>query len=121
MDPREEYQSLPESRFIKTGDERISTFAADVDTASYSTVRRFLNAGTLPPKDAVRIEEMLSYFAIPIPRPTGSSPFPSIPKWQTVRGNLAIICYSLACALRQFPCSRCRPTISSSSSMSWAP
>jgi len=37
MDPREEYQSLPESRFIKTGDERISTFSADVDTASYST------------------------------------------------------------------------------------
>lgn len=40
----------------------VSTFSADVDTASYANVRRFLNEGRLPPKDAVRVEEMINYF-----------------------------------------------------------
>ncbi|RYY92354.1 MAG: VWA domain-containing protein, partial [Alphaproteobacteria bacterium] len=43
-------------------DEPVSTFSIDVDTASYSNVRRMLNAGHLPPKDAVRIEELINYF-----------------------------------------------------------
>jgi Ca-activated chloride channel family protein len=42
--------------------EPVSTFSIDVDTASYANVRRFLNDGALPPKDAVRIEEMINYF-----------------------------------------------------------
>jgi Ca-activated chloride channel homolog len=42
--------------------EPVSTFSIDVDTAAYSNVRRFLNDGTLPPKDAVRIEELINYF-----------------------------------------------------------
>lgn len=43
-------------------DEPVSTFSADVDTASYAVVRKFLNDGALPPADAVRIEEMVNYF-----------------------------------------------------------
>jgi Ca-activated chloride channel family protein len=43
-------------------DEPVSTFSADVDTASYANIRRFLNGGTLPPADAVRVEEMINYF-----------------------------------------------------------
>jgi Ca-activated chloride channel family protein len=43
-------------------DEPVSTFSADVDTASYSFVRRQLNEGVLPQKDAVRVEEMINYF-----------------------------------------------------------
>jgi Ca-activated chloride channel family protein len=49
--------------------EPVSTFSIDVDTASYANVRRFLNDGTLPPKDAVRIEEMINYFDYDYPLP----------------------------------------------------
>lgn len=47
----------------------VSTFSIDVDTASYSFVRRALNAGRLPPKDAVRVEEMINYFPYAYPAP----------------------------------------------------
>jgi Ca-activated chloride channel family protein len=59
---REVYAFRPESEFVRTVDEPLSTFSADVDTASYANVRRFLKAGELPPKDAVRIEELVNYF-----------------------------------------------------------
>jgi Ca-activated chloride channel family protein len=56
--------------------EPISTFSIDVDTASYSFVRRALNAGHLPPKDAVRVEEMINYFPYAYPAPdSAESPF----------------------------------------------
>ena len=56
--------------------EPVSTFSIDVDTASYSFVRRALNAGHLPPKDAVRVEEMINYFPYAYPAPeTAESPF----------------------------------------------
>jgi Ca-activated chloride channel family protein len=50
-------------------DEPVSTFSADVDTASYTVVRKFLNDGALPPADAVRIEEMINYFDYTYPLP----------------------------------------------------
>jgi len=53
----------------------LSTFSIDVDTASYSNVRRFINSGTLPPPDAVRTEEMLNYFTYDYPQPVGEHPF----------------------------------------------
>ena len=55
-------------------DEPVSTFSVDVDTASYSVVRRYLNDGILPPKDAVRIEEMINYFDYAYPVPESSDP-----------------------------------------------
>jgi peptide/nickel transport system substrate-binding protein len=48
--------------FVDTQDDHLSTFAIDVDTASYSLMRRYLNEGYLPPKDAVRVEEYVNYF-----------------------------------------------------------
>lgn len=59
-----------------TAEQPVSTFSADVDTASWSIVRSSLNAGQLPPKEAVRIEEMVNYFpyAYPAPEP-GGAPF----------------------------------------------
>ncbi len=51
-------------------EEPVSTFSIDVDTASYAFVRRALNAGHLPQKDAVRIEEMVNYFDYDYPPPT---------------------------------------------------
>jgi hypothetical protein len=58
----EAYDKIDENRFHRVTNDPLSTFSIDVDTASYSNVRRFLNQGTLPPADAVRIEELVNYF-----------------------------------------------------------
>ena len=58
----EEYDVFEENRFLSTESHPLSTFAADVDTASYANVRRQLNAGQMPNQDSVRIEEMINYF-----------------------------------------------------------
>ena len=56
------YAQIKENTFFEAKKDPLSTFALDVDNASYSNVRRFLNEGQLPPRDAVRVEEMLNYF-----------------------------------------------------------
>ena len=56
------YDHVAETPFLAAKDNPLSTFSVDVDTASYSIVRRFIEQGSLPPPDAVRIEEMLNYF-----------------------------------------------------------
>ena len=71
----ESYAHTPETGFIRVADQPLSTFSADVDTASYANVRRFLNQGRLPPPDAVRIEELLNYFPYTYVHPTGLTPF----------------------------------------------
>lgn len=58
----ESYDAIEENIFHKSADKPLSTFSIDVDAASYSNMRRFLHMGQLPPKDAVRIEEMINYF-----------------------------------------------------------
>ena len=58
----ENYAEIEENEFVRVANEPLSTFSIDVDTASYANVRRFLKDGRLPPKDAVRIEEMINYF-----------------------------------------------------------
>jgi Ca-activated chloride channel family protein len=59
---RDRYEHVKINPVKLVSEEPISTFSIDVDTASYSNVRRFLNSGVLPPKDAVRIEELINYF-----------------------------------------------------------
>jgi len=71
----ESYSKLDENPFLEVARAPLSTFSIDVDTASYSNTRRFLNEGRLPPKDAVRIEELVNYFSYEYPQPTGSTPF----------------------------------------------
>jgi Ca-activated chloride channel family protein len=71
----EEYSRIYESRFLEALDNPLSTFSIDVDTGSYANVRRFLNHSQLPPKDAVRIEEMINYFEYDYPQPKGKHPF----------------------------------------------
>lgn len=71
----ESYAKLAEGKFVQTADERKSTFSIDVDRASYSNVRRFINGGTLPPVDAVRIEELINYFPYQDAEPRGAEPF----------------------------------------------
>jgi Ca-activated chloride channel family protein len=61
---------------MANAEDRISTFSIDVDTGAYSNVRRFLMNGQLPPKDAVRVEEMINYFSYDYPEPAaGGEPF----------------------------------------------
>ncbi|MDC0717060.1 vWA domain-containing protein [Nannocystis bainbridge] len=71
----ESYAHVAENAFKRVADDPLSTFSIDVDTASYSNVRRFLEDGQLPPADAVRIEEMINYFSYAYPEPAGAQPF----------------------------------------------
>lgn len=71
----EEYSDIKENGFKAVATSPLSTFAADVDTASYANIRRMINDGYLPEPDAVRIEEMLNYFNYDYPEPTGEEPF----------------------------------------------
>jgi Ca-activated chloride channel family protein len=71
----EAYDRLDENQFLSPRDQALSTFSIDVDTASYANIRRFLVDGTLPPPDAVRIEEMVNYFSYQYPEPDGDAPF----------------------------------------------
>jgi Ca-activated chloride channel family protein len=70
----EKYGEIVENEWKNTKSEPLSTFSVDVDAAGYSNVRRFLNNDFLPPKNAVKIEEMVNYFGYNYPKPTGEHP-----------------------------------------------
>lgn len=72
---REQYQNYPDNPVFAVSETPVSTFSIDVDTGSYANVRRFLNGGQLPPKDAVRLEELVNYFPYAYPLPQGDAPF----------------------------------------------
>lgn len=74
-EPREQYANLPDNPVHRVAETPVSTFSVDVDTGSYANVRRFLNQGSLPPEDAVRLEEMVNYFPYHYALPTDGSPF----------------------------------------------
>jgi Ca-activated chloride channel homolog len=71
----EAYDNITENKFLRVADNPLSTFSIDVDAASYSNVRRFINEGQLPPAGAVRIEEMINYFKYDYPQPEANQPF----------------------------------------------
>lgn len=72
----ERYPGGASNPIRRVADEPVSTFSIDVDTAAYANVRRFLNNGTLPPRDAVRVEELVNYFDYDYPLPTSrAAPF----------------------------------------------
>ena len=73
--PQPQYAKIDEHTFQLAKDEPVTTFAIDVDRASYANVRRFLTAGQAPPPEAVRIEEMINYFTYHYPQPTDGVPF----------------------------------------------
>lgn len=70
----EEYKAGPENSYKLVTQEPLSTFSIDVDRASYANVRRFLTQNSLPPADAVRVEEMINYFHYDLPQPEGKDP-----------------------------------------------
>lgn len=71
----EGYAAVNENGFKNVKNDPLSTFSIDVDNASYSNIRRYINNGELPPADAVRIEEMINYFRYDYPDTEGEHPF----------------------------------------------
>lgn len=71
----EDYDAIVENRFLSVKDNTLSTFSIDVDAASYSNIRRYLQMKQLPPAGSVRIEEMINYFHYEYPKPLHDAPF----------------------------------------------
>ena len=71
---RESYAQIEENPVKRAAEQPVSTFSIDVDTGSYANVRRFLNGGRLPPRDAVRVEELVNYFDYDYPLPESRQP-----------------------------------------------
>src|ERR671918_1493571 len=72
----EEYDKIDENPFLAALAYPLSTFSSDVDRASYSNTRRFITQGQRPPKDAVRIEELVNYFTYDYAEPSDEAPIP---------------------------------------------
>lgn len=72
---QEEYDNFVENQFESPKSAPLSTFSIDVDNASYTNVRRFINNGQSVPKDAVRVEEMVNFFKYKYPQPQDQHPF----------------------------------------------
>lgn len=85
----EEYDAINENIFHSPLSNPLSTFSIDVDAASYSNVRRFINNGQRPPKDAVRIEEMINYFQYDYAQPKNNDPFSIYTEISTAPWNRA--------------------------------
>ncbi len=71
----DDFPERQDQEFMRTADHPLSTFSIDVDTASYSVMRKFLNDGRLPPMDAVRVEELVNYFPYDYAPPKDDAPF----------------------------------------------
>ena len=72
---QERYGQLVDNPYASPLIAPLSTFSVDVDTASYSNVRRMINQGYAIPRDAVRIEELINYFSYDYPQPENEHPF----------------------------------------------
>jgi Ca-activated chloride channel family protein len=75
MNSNNAFKDYGTNPWIDASKDNLSTFAADVDTASYTLARRMLTEGTMPPKAAIRVEEFVNYFSYAFPNPPGDSPF----------------------------------------------
>lgn len=71
----EEYEAFEENKFESPASNPLSTFSIDVDNASYTNIRRFINNAQVVPKDAVRVEEMINFFKYNYPQPSSAHPF----------------------------------------------
>jgi len=119
----EEYKGIKENSFIKAKDQALSTFSVDVDTASYSNVRRFIAAGSLPPVDAVRMEELVNYFDYNWAQPSGAQPIAisseaALCPWQGDHQLLAVALRTKSVDAGQLPPVSLTFLIDSSGSMS---
>ncbi|WP_026977967.1 vWA domain-containing protein [Flavobacterium tegetincola] len=95
MEEQEDYETFEENAFESPVNKPLSTFSIDVDNASYTNVRRFINNGQKVPKDAVRVEEIINFFKYNNPQPKNSDPFAitteySVAPWNTKHKLLRI-------------------------------
>ncbi len=105
---REAYAQILENQFIEARKTPVSTFSIDVDAASYANTRRFIRNGQLPPRDAVRIEELVNYFDYQYPRPADEHPCEAITElgacpWQPENRLLLIALQGREMDLGQVP------------------
>jgi len=85
----EEYSRIIDNAYLDALNNPLSTFSIDVDTASYANIRRFLKQNQWPPKDAVRVEEMVNDFDYDYPQPRGEHPFAVVTEVSTAPWNPA--------------------------------
>ncbi|MGV3458889.1 MAG: YfbK domain-containing protein [Flavobacterium sp.] len=84
---QEDYSSFEENKFESPKTTPLSTFSIDVDNASYTNIRRFINNGQKVPKDAVRIEEMINFFKYEYGQPKDGTPFAMHTEYGTAPWN----------------------------------
>lgn len=106
----ETYVKIKENQFKLTRTDPLSTFSIDVDKASYAIVRRYLNDQQLPPKDAVRIEELINYFPYAVEQGSSSHPFMvktevTTSPWDATRKLLHIILKAPEIVMEKAPAS----------------
>jgi Ca-activated chloride channel family protein len=119
----EQYAHVPENDFVTPEAQPLSTFGIDVDTASYSNVRRFVESGQLPPPDAVRIEELINSFQYDGPKVEGEHPLAiaaevSACPWQPQHQLLRVALKGKSIDLQQRPPARLVFLVDTSGSMS---
>lgn len=122
---KESYKKEIENDYKTVKANPLSTMSVDVDRASYSNVRRFINSGSMPPADAVRIEEIVNYFHYNYPQPTGSNPIAIVTNvtdcpWQPKHQLLHIGMQAKTMALDNLPASNMVFLIDVSGSMGQA-
>jgi Ca-activated chloride channel family protein len=88
VEEQEDYDSFEENVFESPVNKPLSTFSIDVDNASYTNIRRFINNGQKVPKDAVRVEEMINFFKYANPQPKNSEPFAISTEYSTAVWNV---------------------------------
>ncbi len=106
---RERYGAIEENGVRLVAQAPVSTFSIDVDTGSYSNMRRMLNAGRVPPADAVRVEELLNYFPYDYAQPGDGRPFAVHAALAPAPGTRPMCCCASASRARTWPAAHCRP------------
>ena len=99
----EEYSSFAENRFKDAKSDPLSTFSLDVDVASYSNVRRMINQGQKPPKDAVRTEQFINYFSYDYLNPTGTHPIGILTETQACPWNKENLLVRIGVKAKEIP------------------
>jgi len=106
----ESYNVFAENRFKDAMAEPLSTFSLDVDVASYSNVRRMINQGKKPDKDAVRIEQFINYFSYNYPKPTGDHPISVLTETQACPWNKNHLLVRIGVKAKEIPSDKLPPS-----------
>ena len=106
----EEYSSFTENRFKDAKSDPLSTFSLDVDVASYSNVRRMINQGQRPEKDAVRVEQFINYFSYNYPKPTGVHPIAVLTETQSCPWNKNHLLVRIGVKAKEIPSDNLPPS-----------